>query len=102
MTAARAILDHAISERQFQQQVIELAQWLGYWVWHDEDSRKNARGLPDLILVKDRTIFAELKKERGKVRPAQIDVMQRLREAGAEVYLWRPSDWPEIEAVLRR
>lgn len=102
MTAARAILDHAISEQAFQRLVVECAEWNGWWWWHDEDSRRNARGLPDLLLVRDRCIWLELKKERGRIRPAQIEVMERLRAAGAEVYLFRPSDWPEIEAVLRR
>lgn len=83
----------------------------------------DAVGFPDLTLARDgRIIFAELKAEKGRLRTEQRDWLAELNgigELGLEdgittafirlqgrlprvlVFLWRPSDWPEIEAVLR-
>ena len=55
----------------------------------------------------DRLIFAELKRGDGKTTDAQdewIDALANV-EIGSprvEMWLWRPSDWPQIEEVLRR
>lgn len=59
-------------------------------------------GWPDLVLWRpDRIIFRELKSETGKLTPAQRDLLLSLRAAGADVLVWRPSDWPDIEKELR-
>jgi len=42
----------------------------------------------------------ELKSETGRPTAAQVDVLDSLRAAGMEVHLWRPSDWPTVQAVL--
>lgn len=65
-------------------------------------SRKSKAGLPDLILVRrGRCIFAELKTEKGKLRPAQADWVAELEAVeGVEVYVWRPSMWDTIAGVL--
>lgn len=89
-----------VSEKQFQSAVIALAKrhlWLCY---HTFDSRKSMAGFPDLVLVRDRIIFAELKTETGRPTADQERWLEGLREAGAEVYLWKPSDWVSIEATL--
>lgn len=63
---------------------------------------RNESGFPDLVLVRrPRVIFAELKAERGRLLDAQRDWLAALRDCSVESYLWRPSDWPEIERVLR-
>lgn len=95
-----ALTRPALTEAQWQQQVVDLARLRGWWVWHDHDSRRNQAGLPDLILVRERVVYVELKTERGRVRPGQVEVMARLRAAGAEVWLWRPSDLPVVQEVL--
>lgn len=93
----------AISERDFQQQVVDLARLFGYFVYHTHDSRRSEAGWPDLTLCRPpRLIFAELKTERGKVRPAQQQWLDALRGAGQEAYLWRPSQWEQIVATLRK
>ena len=76
-----------------------LNDWLFF---HDWDSRKNAPGFPDLVLVKPpRIIFAELKRQRGRVRPMQTVWLDALGGcAGVETYLWRPSDLDEIRRRL--
>lgn len=60
-------------------------------------------GFPDLVLARDRTIFAELKSSRGRLTVDQELWQDVLLAANAEWYLWRPDDWTtgEIERVLR-
>jgi nucleotide-binding universal stress UspA family protein len=109
-------------EKHFMADVVKLAKRLGWRVYHTHNSRRSEPGFPDLVLARPkiitgpyamsaaRVIFAELKTETGKVEPAQqewLDVLQAVAEnAGnngrnVEVYLWRPSMWPEIERVLK-
>lgn len=93
-----------LSEAQLQSLVIELAQLAGFFIFHDHDSRRNTRGLPDLILVHPRTgrlVFAELKTAAGRVRPEQKAWLAALG-IRHEAYLWRPADWfsGEIQRVL--
>jgi hypothetical protein len=64
--------------------------------------RHDAKGWPDLVLVRDRVIFVELKTDKGRVRPEQKDWIDLLQSAGQEVYVWRPSDWDEAVSVLRK
>ena len=110
------LLDEYISEEDFQQTIIELAQRLGWKVAHFRAARgpvtaQNPRGwatpvgadgagFPDLVLVRERVIYVEVKKQKGKTQDNQKVWLGRLRAAGAEVYLWRPSDYDEAERVL--
>lgn len=92
-----------ITEKQFQQQVIDLARLCGFRVYHTWLSIRSAAGFPDLVLARPpRLIFAELKSDRGALTPAQHDWLTALRCcAGVEVYVWRPADWEQIVAVLQ-
>jgi hypothetical protein len=94
----------AESEAAFQQAVEGLAGFDGWRIYHTHDSRRSHRGFPDLTLVRDeRLIFAELKTEKGRVTREQREWLEALgRVPAVEVYLWRPSDWPELERTLRR
>ena len=95
-----------LSEKAFLQQVKDLARAMGWFCYHTHDSRRSDPGFPDLVLTRyGRLIFAELKAENGKTSEAQIDWLGALelvaRDASVVmVRLWRPSDWPEIEATL--
>lgn len=100
-----------MTEREFQRRVTRLAKDHGWAVRHYSDSRKQtaggrmvpdreAAGVPDLLLVRERVLWAELKAERGRLRPAQVSMIARLRWAGEDVRLWRPSDWPQIVETL--
>ena len=107
---AQEILAAEVTEREFQAQVIELATMLGWRVYHTHDSRRSHKGYPDLTLVRPsdhrqgRIVFAELKSERGKVRPEQREWLADLASIGppVESFLWRPSDLEAIGQVLAR
>lgn len=81
---------------------MEFARLSGWVLYHTHDSRRSPAGFPDLVLVRERVVFAELKAEKGRVTPEQLAWLGRLWQAGAEAYLWRPSGWPEIERLLGR
>ena len=53
-------------------------------------------------MVRDRVIFAELKKERGVRQPNQVAWGDKLEVAGAEYYVWDPRDRDEILLVLAK
>lgn len=101
---ARALLDTTIDERAFQQLVTETARQLGWLCYHPFDSRRSSPGFPDLVMVHPEhgVVFAELKREDGKLSPFQTNWVRALTEPEQvyEVYVWRPSDWYEIAVVL--
>jgi hypothetical protein len=90
-----------VSEKLFQDAVVEMAKLLGWSAYHTHDSRRSEPGFPDLVLVRDRVLFRELKMGDGIVTAAQIRWLERLERAGADAKVWRPLDWPEIETTLR-
>ena len=57
-------------------------------------------GFPDLVLVRERVIFAELKSETGRLSPEQKTWGDKLFIADCEIYNWRPSDWDKIIKIL--
>lgn len=89
-----------VSEKEFMGSVIALAKEYGWHVYHVYFSQNSEPGFPDLVLVRERVIFAELKKETGKQTKVQFAWEGWLLDADAEVYCWRPSSWPEIVKVL--
>jgi hypothetical protein len=93
----------AISEKEFQNKVVALAIMYGWRVTHFRASQVGGKwmtaiqghsGFPDLCMAHaDKgLVFAELKTERGKLDPAQVNWLRTLDAAGAEAYVWRPSD----------
>lgn len=104
------------TEAEFQAAVIQAAQANGWMVAHFRgvkvDTADGPRhmtpvaadgvGFPDLVLVRDRLVVAELKTDRGQMSGEQAVWLSRLRKAGVEAYLWRPTHWPDIETVLSR
>ena len=81
---ARVAIDKSISEKEFQTQVIELARVLGYICYHTYNSENSEPGFPDLTMVRERVVFAELKSAKGRVTPDQQKWHDRLREK----YTW--------------
>lgn len=92
-----------LTEADLQSVVVDLASWRGWKSYHTYDSRRSNSGFPDLALWRDhRLIFAELKSEKGKLRPEQEAVLDGLMLTPAEVYVWRPKDWFDatIDGIL--
>lgn len=87
----------AMSETTLQNHILGEARDLGWALrYHTYDSRKSAKGFPDLVIVHERqrrVIFSELKKETGRQSPEQEDWERALVAAGQEFYLWRPTQW---------
>lgn len=102
-TEARRLLDAAQSERRYQDQIVQLAEANGWHVWHDNDSRRNDAGLPDLLLIRGAVLlFLEVKTEKGKVSLAQEAFIERLKQVKyVEADVARPRHWEQIAAVLR-
>ena len=91
-----------ITERQFQDTVLEAAQYLGWWPFHVFDSRRSNEGWPDLVLLKPpRALFLELKSELGKVSAAQCHVIEMLEDCGFTCGVFRPSQLDELLAILQ-
>jgi hypothetical protein len=96
-------------EKEFTRVVIKAAKAFKWRVVHirpalTADGRyrtpyEGHSGLPDLILARNgRVLLVELKSAAGKATP---DQRAWLQEAGSNGRLWRPRDWPQIEAELR-
>ena len=71
--------------------------------YHTYRSTRSAPGFPDLVLVRDRVVFAELKVGKGRLTTAQARWRDMLLGADAEWYVWRPEKHlDEIHRILRR
>ena len=101
-------------EGDFQQAVIDYAHLCGWWVAHFRPSlqrsgrwstavQADGAGFPDLCMVnqeKGRVLFVELKTEKGQPTAEQHEWLMMLQGCGCQAFLWRPSDWQEIEAII--
>jgi hypothetical protein len=100
-------LPASISERDFQNRVVELARLRHWLVYHTHDSRRSDPGFPDLVMVRGGVlVFAELKSQKGRTTLAQrewllgLDGVGRTSYEVVKVHVWRPADWPQIVEVL--
>lgn len=99
-----------MTEAQLQASVMDLSRQLGLYVYHTHDSRRSAKGFPDLVIVGNAVLFRELKGAALSARPTieQHEVLTRLTEARADAGIWRPADWvsglvaSELMALRRR
>lgn len=93
-----------IAEKDWQRTVVEAARLYGWRAFHSYDSRKSTGpGFPDLVLVqraRKRIIYVELKTEQGRLTEHQKEWRDDLRAAGQQWFLWRPSQWDEVQQVL--
>jgi hypothetical protein len=99
------IVTSQMSEKDWQEQVIELAHTLGYVTYHTYDSRRCEPGLPDLFLLRmapPRFVVIELKTTRGRITKEQRIWLNGLRAAGVEAYIFRPHQWNELVEELKR
>lgn len=94
-----------ISEGEFQQTIIELAEWHGWDVYHVANVKKHLRsrtsvGFPDLVLLRETVVFAEIKREGKHPTESQKKWIERFKAAGFCAAVWRPSDWPDVMRFL--
>lgn len=94
--------------------VIDTARMFGWRVAHFRpmfDAKRkrwltpvaaDGKGWPDLVLVRDRLIVAELKSGTGVVTKEQRVWLGALQRAGVECYVWHDSDFEGVVAALRR
>ena len=88
-----------MTEKEFQSRVLVEAELSGWdLAYHTYDSRRSQPGFPDLVLVKRgwRTVFVELKSDKGRLRPAQREWLDGLTSTGEIACLWRPAMSDEI------
>ena len=91
-----------LTEKQWQQQVIDLARLYGWRYYHTFDSRRSIEGFPDLVLFRPgRFLMVELKTDKGKLTAAQKEMIDDLIDAGVDVDVWRPDDFDQICEVLK-
>lgn len=102
----------AITETEFQKQVTDLAEMLGWsWLhvvrmgnrngeWRTPTVGPLGKGFPDLLLVKGaQVLFVELKGPAGFLSASQ----KLLRDGPLKdqrYHVWRPSDWALVMEVL--
>lgn len=93
----------SIPEADIQAQIIELAGFNRWLVYHTHDSRRSQEGFPDLVLARaPRLILAEVKREGARLDPAQEKWAVVLAACpGIEYYVWRLLDWAQIEEILK-
>jgi hypothetical protein len=114
MTAGQLSILAPLTEREWQQQVTELAELCGWhWAhwraartehgWRTPVSGTIGAGFVDLILIhprRHRALFVELKSDVGRLSDEQRTVHGVLRQAGLEVDVWRPRDWERVVGAL--
>ena len=88
------------TEAQFQAHIVRVARELGWEVYHSYSSRRSEPGFPDLVLVKERTLFREIKTEKGRLTAAQIRWLNKLTQSGEDAEVWRPGDWERIQGQI--
>ena len=102
-----------INERAWQRTVLDCARAYGWFTAHFRPAQNakgvwrtpvegDAKGFPDLVLVRERVLFVELKTDKGRLTRHQQAWLDRLAAAGQATRVWRPSDWDEVEATLKR
>lgn len=103
-----------MTEAEFTDAVLEYAKVCGWRSLHirpakTQDSWRtpvqgDGKGFPDLLLLRRHSmVIAELKSDKAPApKGEQTEWLFAFEEIKcAEVYIWRPSDWPDIEGILR-
>lgn len=104
-----------MTEAEFQNTIIEYAHLRGWLVAHFRGVRVQRRngtvhyqtpvaadgkGFPDLVLVRERVVWAEIKVGYNKMTKEQETWADALKKAGQEFHLWKPEDFDDIVIVL--
>lgn len=83
-----------MTEAELLREVIKLCEERSLAYHHCGDSRKcqGMPGLPDLCIVGEKILFAELKSNSGTTRPGQPEWRWRLLSSDNLIATWRPID----------
>ncbi len=81
-----------MTESEIRRQVVDYLRMKGYFTFHLLQSLGCYRGAPDLIAVKGKTLFIELKTARGRQSDYQKQFQADLEAAGGEYVLCRGVD----------
>lgn len=104
-----------MSEKALQNAIAEMAQTLGYLVFHARPAmnkdgtwvtpvKYDGKGYPDLTIVgHDKVLFVEVKSAKGVVSPEQAAWIEEMQKTSNYAAVWYPSDWRDgyIETVLK-
>jgi hypothetical protein len=106
-----------VKGRDLQRGIIDMAHRLGWRVahfppipttrggqtWYLTPVAADGKGFPDLMLVRERVVYVEVKGDKDRLRPEQEVWLSSLRMAGQEVHVWRTAEYEsgEVESVLR-
>ena len=102
-----------MNEAQFATAVEDLLE-VKHWLWcHYRPARRKDgswytplsghKGLMDYIATKDgRLLLFELKSDKGKMSDDQLIWKCELSMTSAEIYVWKPADWPFIQETLTK
>lgn len=106
-------LADVMSEREWQEQVIDVAHMHGWMVahfrrvtikngGHTTPVQADGAGYPDLTMAHPvgGVIFVELKAAKGRLTEEQKRWRDQLQAAGARWYVWKPRDWNTVVGVL--
>ncbi len=97
---------------ELQDAIVEAAHLAGWLAAHFRPARTahgwrtpcayDANGFPDLVLVKDRVLFVEVKGDGDRLRADQERCLEVLAAAGGEVHVCSRVDWMDgtVDAVL--
>lgn len=97
---------HELTEKEFTSQAVGtrsspgVARMYGFKTYHTLRSKGSEAGFPDWVLVRERVVYLELKRERGRLSPAQREWLRALLDGGAEAYVVRPRDLDALVNVL--
>jgi hypothetical protein len=91
-----------LTEKQWTEQVVDLARLRGWWRYHPHLSKWSEPGWPDETFVRPpRLVLAELKRDGAKLSAHQERVIGLLRQCdGIEVHVWRPADFDQVKETL--
>jgi len=82
----------AWSENEVLAYVRAACKELGLLCYHTHDSRRSEPGFPDLVIVGQWVLFAELKSHRGRLTAEQRRWGSKLTAAQVAWTIWRPAD----------
>jgi hypothetical protein len=101
-----------VSGAVLQDAIVDAAHLAGWHVAHFRPARTakgwrtpvayDAKGWPDLTLVRDRVVFVEVKGDGDRLSVEQADWLGWLASAGCEVHVWGSEEWRDgaVDAVL--